>query len=165
MTTPSQPSRPPGVIGFLDRLVLVAFAAILAALAALLAGVTGLANHDFGQELASGAELFGLKLIATALNGAPIEDIGAMIEQGATAALTIWLAPIALVAVIGETLGKASWMFYAIGMALAFVAAPMVMSLNILAVVLLYRALLGLAAMGIVAGTVYWLVAGRSTAN
>ncbi|MBP0583281.1 hypothetical protein J8I29_28405 [Labrys sp. LIt4] len=159
------PPRPRSVIGFLDRLVLVAFAAVLAAIAALVVGVMGLANHGFGQELTGTAELLGLKALATVIEGTPVEDIGAMIRQAATAALAIWLAPIALVAVIGETMGKTSWMFYAIGMALAFAVAPMVMSLNILAIVLLYRALLGLLAIGIVAGTVYWLVAGRSAAG
>ncbi|OCC03473.1 hypothetical protein BA190_18570 [Labrys sp. WJW] len=159
---PPAPNRPRGVIGFVDRLVLVAFAAVLAAIAALVVGVMGLANHDFGQELTATAELLGLKALATLLDGTAVEDIGAMIQQAATAALAIWLAPIALVAVIGETMGKASWMFYAVGMALAFAVAPMVMSLNILAIMLLYRALLGLLAIGIVAGTVYWLVAGRS---
>lgn len=165
MSPPPAPHRPHGVIGFLDRIVLVAFGAALAAIAALVVGVMGLANRDFGQELAATAELFGLKALATMLDGTHIEDIGVMIQQAATAALAIWLAPIVLVAVIGEAMGKASWMFYAVGMALAFAVAPMVTSLDILAMLLLYRALLGLAAMGIVAGTVYWLVAGRGAAG
>lgn len=161
MPTSPAPYRPPRVIGFLDRIVLVVFAAVLAAIAALVFGIMGLANHNFGQDLASFAEAFGLKALAELLQGGPLEDIGAMIKQAFTAALMIWLAPIALVAVIGEAMGKASWMFYAIGMALAFALAPMAMSLSILAIVLLYHALLGLLAIGVVAGTVYWLVAGR----
>lgn len=162
---PPSSNRPRNVIGLLDRLVVVAFAAALAAVTALVTGVMGLANHDFSQDFAGTAELFGLSALGRLLDGVPVDDIGAMIGQVATAALTIWLVPIALIAVIGEAMGKASWMFYAVGMALAFAAAPMVASLSFFAVMLLYRALLGLAAMGIVAGTVYWLVAGRKAAG
>lgn len=162
MSSPPEPYRPRGVIGFLDRIVLAVFAAVLAAIAALVFGVMGLANHNFGQDLASYAEAFGLTTLARVISGGPIEDIGAMISQAFTAALTIWLAPIALVAVIGEVTGKRSWMFYVVGMAIAFAIAPMVVSLSVVSIVLLYHALLGLLAIGIVAGTVYWLVAGRS---
>ena len=128
-------------------------------------GIVGLANHDFGRDLASFAEAMGLRALADILTGTRIGDIGAMIEQAFTAALAIWLAPIALVAVIGEATGRSGWMFYAIGMALAFAVAPMVMSLSVIAIVLLYHALLGLLAIGVVAGTVYWLVAGRGASG
>ncbi|WP_413989845.1 hypothetical protein ACMDCR_28545 [Labrys okinawensis] len=161
MSSPPAPYRPPRVIGFLDRIVLVIFAAFLAAVAALIFGVMGLANHDFGQDLASFAEAIGLRTLADVLAGERIGDIGEMIRQGFMAALAIWLAPIALVAVIGEAMGRSGWMFYAVGMALAFVLAPMAMSLSILTIALLYHAMLGLLAIGVVAGTVYWLVAGR----
>jgi hypothetical protein len=161
MPSSPTPYRPPRAIGFLDRIVLVVFAAVLAALAALVFGIVGLANHDFGRELATFAEAMGLRALADILTGTRIGDIGAMIEQAFTAALAIWLAPIALVAVIGEATGRSGWMFYAVGMALAFVLAPMAMSLSIITIALLYHALLGLLAIGVVAGTVYWLVAGR----
>ena len=161
MPSSPTPYRPPRVIGFFDRIVLVVFAAVLAAIAALFFAVMGLASHDFGQDLATFAEAIGLRTLADVLAGERIGDIGEMIRQGFTAALAIWLAPIALVAVIGEAMGRSGWMFYAVGMALAFVLAPMVMSLSILTIALLYHALLGLLAIGVVAGTVYWLVAGR----
>ena len=161
MPSSPTPYRPPRVIGFFDRIILMVFAAVLAAIAALVFAVMGLASHDFGQDLASYAEAIGLRTLADVLAGERIGDIGAMIQQAFTAVLAIWLAPIALVALIGEATGRSGWMFYAIGMALAFAVAPMVMSLSVIAIVLLYHALLGLLAIGVVAGTVYWLVAGR----
>jgi hypothetical protein len=155
------PYRPPRTISFLDRIVLVIFGALLAAIAAMVFAIIGLANHNFGQDLASFAEAMGLRTLSDILTGERLEDIGVAIRQGFTAALAIWLAPIALVAVIGEAMGRSGWMFYAIGMALAFALAPMAMSLSFLTILVLYHALLGLLAIGVVAGTVYWLVAGR----
>ncbi|CAM5776708.1 hypothetical protein LMIY3S_05663 [Labrys miyagiensis] len=162
MASSPAPYRPPRVISFFDRIVLVVFAAALAAVAALVVAVMGLASRDFGQDLATFAEALGLRTLADVLAGERIADIGETIRQAFTATLTIWLAPIALIAVIGEATGRSSWMFYAVSMALAFAAAPMVMSLSIFTIALLYHALLGLLAIGVVAGTVYWLVAGRS---
>jgi hypothetical protein len=153
------------LIRFLDRLVLVAFAIVVAAIAALVVCGAGLANRDFGDAFATYAGTLGLAGFAALMHGQPLQDIGALLEQTAVTLLAVWLCPIVLVALIGEVAGNRSWMFYAVGMALAFAVVPAVTSLDFALVLALYHILVGLLAMGVVAGTSYWLVAGRGAGH
>jgi hypothetical protein len=149
------------VIRFLDRLILVAFAMAVAAAAALVAGLVGLVNQPFGDGIAALARLLGLTAIASVRDGRTA-DLLDFLNRAASTGLALWLGPIIVVAVIGEAWGRQSWAFYAIGMALAFVLAPLATGIGIIGLVILYHAAAGLAAIGIAAGSVYWLIAGRS---
>jgi hypothetical protein len=153
------------LIRFLDRIVLVAFAIVVAAFAALVVGGMGLASRDFGEALATYAATLGLAGLAALMHGQPAEDIGALFEQTAVTLLAIWLCPVVLVALIGEIAGTRSWLFYATGMALAFAILPAATSLNFALLLALYRIVVGLLAMGVVAGTAYWLIAGRKAGH
>lgn len=148
------------MIRVLDRLILVAFAMALAAAAAFLVCLFGLISQPFGDEIASLARLLGLDALASVLDGKAV-DVLAEISRAVATGLALWLGPIILVAVIGESWGRRSWTFYAIGMAVAFAAAPLLAGIGLVGLAILSHAAPGLAATGIAAGSVYWLIAGR----
>ncbi|MDQ0390345.1 hypothetical protein [Labrys monachus] len=149
------------MIRFLDRLILVAFALATAAATALVVALVGLVNQSFGDAFGALARLLGLTAIAATFDGRA-EDVVAFVGQAAMTGLALWVGPIILVGVIGEAWGRRSWVFYAVGMALAFAAAPLATGMGLIGLAILYHAAAGLAAIGIAAGSVYWLIAGRS---
>jgi hypothetical protein len=147
------------------RALLVPVGIALAALAALVTGLWGAAEAGYGHNLASFAGETGLSVLAAALSGIDPDEIGAFVTLLAMVALGVVLIPIALVAVIGEVLGSASFLLYAFGMGGTFGLVPILFPGDPSTHGWPEGALIGFLATGLVAGAVYWLVAGRGAAR
>jgi hypothetical protein len=150
----------------LERLVVRAIAMPigvgLAAIAALVTGLWGAAQAGYGHSLAEIAAATGLSVVAAALSGTDPGTIGAFLWLIVVVGLGVLLVPIALVAVAGEILGSAAWLFYAFGMAAIVALVPIVFPGDAATHGWPDGALLGFSAAGLVAGSVYWAIAGRN---
>jgi hypothetical protein len=147
------------------RLLIVPIGIGFAAVAAFIAGIAGMLS--WGQE----AGLVGLAA-ATGLSIVELTTQGVDPGEIATALAMLWLflvglvlVPITIVALAGELFGITSWMAYAFGTGGAFVLVPVLLRGDAAAgQTWPANALLGFLATGIIAGTVYWLIAGRGAA-
>jgi hypothetical protein len=137
----------------------------LAAVAALVTGLWGAAEAGYGHNLAGFAAATSLSVLAAAVSGVDPSEISAFLGLIVMVALGVVLVPIALVAVIGEVLGSGSWLVYAFGMAGAFALVPILFPGDPAAHGWPEGAPVGFLATGIVAGSVYWAIAGRGAAR
>jgi hypothetical protein len=143
------------------RLFLVPIGVGFAALTALGVGLVGLLASGLGHNLANFLAAIGLSVLAAALTNVDPDDIASFIGSLSLLAIGILVVPIALVALAGEIFAISNWALYAFGTGLAFGAVPILFPGDN-AHGWPQPAKLGFFATGLAAGTVYWLIAGRS---
>jgi hypothetical protein len=153
------------VTRFVLRLLIVPIAIGFAAIAAFLVGMAGTLAWGHGESLAEFAAETGISIVVAALLGTPPDDIGAFLTLLWLVALGVLVLPIALVALTGEVFGITSWIVYAFGMAAAFALVPILFPGDPSGRGWPDNALIGFLATGFAAGSVYWLIAGRSAAR
>ena len=147
------------------RALLIPIGIGLAAIAALITGLAGAIGWGYGASFASLVAATGASIVMAAAAGADPNDIGAFLHLVWLVAIGILVVPIGLVALVGETFGIAAWMPYAFGAGAAFAAIPVLFPGDPATHGWPANAALGFFATGIVAGTVYWLIAGRGAAR
>ena len=143
------------------RLLIVPIGIGFAAIAALVVALVGAIGWGYGASLASIAAFTGLSVVAAAATGADPQDIADFLFLLWIVSVGAFLIPIALVAVVGELFGLGSWIAYAFGTGALFLAIPILFPGDPSTHGWPANAPLGFLATGIVAGTVYWLIAGR----
>lgn len=147
------------------RTLIVPIGIGFAAVAALITGLAGAVGWGYGASLASLVAATGASIVLAAATGADPNDIGAFLSLLVLVAFGILFLPIILVALVGEIFGIGAWMPYAFGTGAAFTAVPILFPGDPAAHGWPANATLGFFATGLVAGTVYWLIAGRGAAR
>jgi hypothetical protein len=143
------------------RLLLVPIGIGLAAIAAFVTGLVGAISSGYGASLAELAAATGLSLAAAAAAGADPSQIGDFVMLLVYIGLGVVFVPIILVALVGEVFGMTSWIAYAFGTGGLFTLVPILFPGDPATHGWPANALLGFFSTGLVAGSVYWLVAGR----
>jgi hypothetical protein len=143
------------------RLLLVPIGIGLAAIAALVTGLVGAISSGYGASLAELAAATGLTIVAAAAAGADPGEIGDFVMLLSYVGLSVVLVPITLIALVGEVFGMTSWIAYAFGTGGLFILVPILFPGDPATHGWPANASLGFFATGLVAGSVYWLVAGR----
>jgi hypothetical protein len=149
------------VIRLVLRLLIVPIGIGFAGIAALVVGIAGAISSGYGGGLAAVAEATGLSIVMAAMTGADPSDLASFVALLWLFALGILFVPIAIVAIAGELFGVGSWLAYAFGCAAAFGLVPVLFPGDPATHGWPERAALGFVAMGLAAGSVYWLIAGR----
>lgn len=150
---------------FLARLLLIPIAVAIAAFCALLfLGIVGMTRPEIAQAVAETAYQTMDQLFRTALAG---EE--AIIRYGQSFALfsrfvvTVLILPVALTAAIAEVLAFRAYLFHALLTALVTAALPFALMPELIRGFAYASPATGLlAATGALAGTIYWMLAGRS---
>jgi hypothetical protein len=153
------------VTHFLLRLVIMPIGIGFAALAAFVVGLVGALSSGHENAFAGFAAATWLSVVLAGLSGADPAELAAFLGLLWLLLVAILLVPIALVALIGELIGSTSWFAYAFGMGAAFAAVPVLFPGDPATHGWPAGASLGFFATGLVAGTAYWFVAGRSAAR
>jgi hypothetical protein len=143
------------------RLLVVPIGIGLAAIAAFVTGAVGTISSGYGASLAEIVAATGLSIVAAAAAGADPSQIGDFVMLLFLVALGILFVPIALIALIGEVFGLTSWIAYAFGTGGLFAMVPILFPGDPATHGWPAHATLGFFATGLVAGSVYWLIAGR----
>jgi len=146
-------------------LLLVPLGIGLAALAALVVGIAGAVSAGWGRGFAEFLAATGLGLVVAGLNGADPSTLGGFVVFLWLFGLALLIVPIALVALALEAFAVSSWIAYAFGMAVTFLLVPLLFPGDPATHGWPEGAKLGFAAAGLTAGSVYWLVAGRSAGS
>jgi hypothetical protein len=149
------------VTRFIVRLLIVPIGIGFAALAALVCGIVGAVASGLAGNFASLITFTGLSVLFAAIAGADPNDIGAFLGLLWLVMLGVLFIPIILMALIGEIFGIGSWMAYAFGMGAIFALTPILFPGDPATHGWPANATLGFFATGIMAGTVYWLIAGH----
>jgi hypothetical protein len=152
------------VTRFILRLLIVPIGIGFAAVAAFIAGIAGMLSWGHEAGLAAIAAAMGLSVLDSAMQGGDPSEIAIFLAVLWLFLLGLILVPIAIVALAGELFGITSWMAYAFGMGGAFVLVPVLVRGDSAGTAWPANAMLGFFATGIIAGTVYWLIAGRGAA-
>lgn len=147
------------------RLLIVPIGIGFAAIAAVIVGLVGAIVWGYGSSMASIAAATGISIIMAASTGADPNEVAAFVMLLWLVAAGMVVVPIALVAVIGEMFGLGSFIVYAFGTGAAFAAVPVLFPGDPATHGWPAIAPLGFLATGIVAGSVYWLIAGRGAAR
>lgn len=142
------------------RLLLIPIGIGFAALAAIIVGLSGMIASGLGGSVVRFVAVTGLSAVAVGA-GADPQDAAALLLVLWAVLAAVLLAPITIVALVGEAFGARSWLFHAFGMGAAFCAVPVLMPGKAGSGGWPDTASLGFLATGLAAGTAYWLVAGR----
>jgi hypothetical protein len=153
------------VTRFILRLLIVPIGIGFAAVAAFIAGIAGMLTWGHEAGLAAMAAALGLSVLDSAMQGGDPSEIVTFLAILWLLLLGLTLVPITIVALAGELFGISSWMAYAFGTGGAFLLVPMLLRGDAASQHWPANAMLGFFATGIVAGTVYWLIAGRGAAS
>lgn len=150
---------------FVGRLILVPLAIAVAAFCALLLlGIVGMTRPEIAQAIAETAFRTMDQLFRTALDG---EE--AILRYAASLALfsrfvvVVLILPVTLIAVVAEVFGIRAYLFHALFAALLTAAMPFALMPELIRGFAYASPASGLlAAAGALAGTIYWMLAGRS---
>ncbi len=152
----------------IGRLILVPLGIAVAAFCALLfLGIVGMTRPEIAQAIAETAFRTVDQLFRTAMQG---EEAILRYAQNfvlfSRFVIVVLVLPVTLVAVIAEILAFRAWLFHALGVALLTASMPFaVMPELIQGFPFLSPATGLLAATGALAGTIYWMLAGRSAGS
>jgi len=149
----------------LGRIILVPLAILIAAFAAgTFLVITGFAQPQFGGAIAEAA-ITTMERLADSLaqDGEGIDRFARLAQGLSTLTIAVLFLPVALVAAATEVFGLRWWLLQALGAALLTALLPWAMLPNLMAGSALASPLTGvLAATGALAGSIYWMIAGRS---
>jgi hypothetical protein len=150
------------------RLILIPLGILIAAL---IAGtfliVSGFVQPSLGGALAEGAISTMRQLLESLMEDGPAVDRFARLAKGLTSlTLGVLFMPVALVAAVSEVFGLRHWILQALLAAVLTAVLPFAMLPEMMAGNLLASPITGLlAATGALAGSIYWMIAGRSAGS
>jgi hypothetical protein len=151
-------------VRFLGRLILIPLAIAIAAFCALLfLGIVGMTRPEIAQAIAETAYRTMDELFRTALAGEEaIRSYAQNFVLFSRFVVVVLIAPVALTAVVAEVLGFRAYLFHALLAALLTAAMPFALLPDLIRGFPYASPATGLlAAAGALAGTIYWMLAGR----
>lgn len=149
---------------FILRLLIVPIGIGFAAIAALVCALAGMLTWGYDTGLALIAAATGVSIVKAMMAGIDPSQVIAFMALLCLLMLGLLVLPVTLVALVGELFRIGTWMPYAFGTGGAFVLIPVIFRGDPATHDWPANATLGFLATGIVAGTVYWLIAGRGAA-
>ncbi len=153
---------------FIGRLILIPIAIAFAAFCALLfLGIVGMTKPEIAQAIAETAFRTVDQLFRTAMQGEEaIIRYAQSLVLFSRFVIVVLLLPVTLVAVVAEFLAIRSWFFHAPAVALLTAAMPFALMPDLIAGFPFLSPATGLlAGAGALAGTIYWMLAGRSAGS
>ena len=147
------------------RLLIVPIGIGVAALAGIIVALSGAISAGYGENFAGFVVAVGASVLHAALTGVDPDAIGQFLGLIWLVAIGVFLAPLILIALIGELFGLTSWLVYVFGAGALFAAVPILFPGDPATHGWPANAALGFAATGFAAGFVYWLVAGRGAGH
>lgn len=150
---------------FFGRLILIPLAILIAAVAAgSFLVITGFVQPQIGGAVSEAAIATMRTLVESLMeDGEAIDRFGRLAKGVSTLTLSVLFLPVALVAAVAEVFGLRWWIMQALGAALLAAVLPWAMMPTLMAGAQLGSSLTGiLAAAGALAGSIYWMIAGRS---
>jgi hypothetical protein len=147
------------------RLIVIPLGIFLAALiAGIFLVVSGFVQPSLGGAIADGAIATMRSLFESLLEDGPAVERFSRLAKGLTSlTLAVLFLPVSLVAALAEVFGLRLWIFQALLAALLTAILPFAMLPEMMAGNLLASPITGLlAATGALAGSIYWMIAGRS---
>jgi hypothetical protein len=155
-------------VRLLGRLILIPLAILIAAFAAgSFLVVAGFAQPQIGGAVTDAAITTLRTLVDSLMQDGEAIDRFARLAQGVTTlTLAVLFLPVAIVAAAAEVFGIRWWIVQALGAALLAALLPWAMLPNLMTGTVLASSLTGvLAATGALAGTIYWMIAGRGAGS
>lgn len=149
---------------FLGRLILIPLAIAIAAFCALLfLGIVGMTRPEIAQAIAETAYQTMDRLFRTALEGQDaIRQYAMNFVLFSRFVIVVLVLPVTLVAVIAEVFAFRAYLFHALAAALLTAAMPFALLPDLIQGFTYASPATGLlAATGALAGTIYWMLAGR----
>ena len=153
---------------FIGRLLLIPIGIALAAFCALVfLGIVGMTRPEIAQAIAETAYRTLDQMFRAAMEGeTAIIRYGQSLVLFSRFVIVVLLLPVTLVAVIAEILAFRSWFFHAPGTALLTAAMPFAVMPELIQGLPFVSPATGLlAATGALAGTIYWMLAGRGAGS
>lgn len=153
---------------FIGRLILIPIAIAIAAFCALLfLGIVGMTQPDVAKAIASTAYQTMDRLFRTVMEGEEaIKQYGMSLVLFSRFVVVVLILPVTLTAVIAEVLGFRAYLFHALFAALLTAATPFALMPELIAGFPYASPATGLlAATGALAGSIYWMLAGRSAGS
>jgi hypothetical protein len=155
-------------VRLLGRLILIPLAIAIAAFAAgSFLVVAGFTQPQIGGAVTDAAITTLRTLVDSLMQDGEAIDRFARLAQGVTTlTLAVLFLPVAIVAAAAEVFGIRWWIVQALGAALLAALLPWAMLPNLMTGTVLASSLTGvLAATGALAGTIYWMIAGRGAGS
>jgi hypothetical protein len=155
-------------VRLLGRLILIPLAILIAAFAAgSFLVVAGFTQPQIGGAVTDAAITTLRTLVDSLMQDGEAVDRFARLAQGVTTlTLAVLFLPVAIVAAAAEVFGIRWWIVQALGAALLAALLPWAMLPNLMTGAPLASSLTGvLAATGALAGTIYWMIAGRGAGS
>jgi hypothetical protein len=152
------------MLRFVGRLILIPLGIVLAAFCALLfLGAVGMVQPSIAEAIASTAFQTVDRAFRTVMEGdEAIRQFGWSLVVFSRFAIVVLLLPVTLIAVIAEFFGLRAYLIHALGVALLTAAMPFALMPELISgFAFASRATGLLAATGALAGTIYWMIAGR----
>jgi hypothetical protein len=149
----------------LGRIILIPLAILIAAITAgFFLVITGFVQPQLGGAIAEAA-IRTMQILADSLmeDGEALDRFARLAKGLSTLTLAVMFLPVALVAAVAEVFTLRWWIVQALGAALLTALLPWAMLPNLMAGTPLASALTGvLATTGALAGSIYWMIAGRA---
>jgi hypothetical protein len=155
-------------VRLLGRMILIPLAILIAAFAAgSFLVVAGFTQPQIGGAVTDAAITTLRTLVDSLMQDGEAVDRFARLAQGVTTlTLAVLFLPVAIVAAAAEVFGIRWWIVQALGAALLAALLPWAMLPNLMTGAPLASSLTGvLAATGALAGTIYWMIAGRGAGS
>jgi hypothetical protein len=156
------------MLHFVGRLILIPLAILIAAFSALVfLGVVGMVQPEIAKAIAGVASGTLDKVFRTVLEGEEaIKQFGWSLVLFSRFVIVVLFLPVTLVAVIAEFLGIRSYFFQALVTAIITAVLPFAMMRELIEGFDFASGATGLlAATGALAGTIYWVIAGRNAGS
>ncbi len=153
---------------FIGRLIMIPLGIVLAAFCTLLfLGVVGMVQPGIAEAIATTAYGTVDRLFRTVLEGEEaIMQFGWSLVILSRFVIIVLVLPVTLVAVVAEFFGFRAYLFHALGVALLTAAMPFAFMPELISgYAFASRATGLLAGAGALAGTIYWIIAGRSAGS
>ncbi len=150
---------------FIGRLILIPLAILVAAIASgSFLVITGFVQPQIGGAVTDAAIATVQTLVQSLMeDGEAIDRFGRLAKGLSVLTVSVLFLPLALVAAVAEVFSLRWWVVQALGVAMLAALLPWAMMPTLMAGAPLGSSLTGiLAASGALAGSIYWLIAGRS---
>jgi hypothetical protein len=153
------------MLRFIGRLIVIPLGIVLAAFCALLfLGIVGMVQPSVAEAIAMTAFKTMDRAFRTVLEGEEaIKQFGWSLVLFSRFVIVVLLLPVTLVAVVAEFFALRAWLVHALGVALLTAVVPFAMMPELIGGAAFASSVTGLlAATGALAGSIYWMIAGRN---
>jgi uncharacterized membrane protein YecN with MAPEG domain len=152
------------MLRFIGRLIVIPLGIVLAAFCALLfLGIVGMVQPSIAEAIATTAFKTMDRAFRTVMEGEEaIKQFGWSLALFSRFVVVVLFLPVTLVAVVTEFFGLRPWLLHALGVALLTALMPFAMMPELIGGAPFASGVTGLlAATGALAGSIYWMIAGR----